>query len=58
MSIHRVTRRTLTATAAGIATGLFATSRSGDTAQEATPIGDVQATGFVSTRVRTAETAE
>jgi hypothetical protein len=58
MTMHRMSRRTFTAGGAGFAAGLFATSRLGIAAQDATPDGDIQPTGFVSTRVRTVESSE
>lgn len=63
MSSERVSRRTFTASAAGIAAGVFATSFRGVSAQDATPISEsatpvvtTPPAGFVSTRVRTVQT--
>jgi len=56
--MHRISRRTFSATATGFAAGLLAASRSSATARQATPVGGVQPLGFVSMRVRTVETAE
>ena len=56
MSTVRLSRRTLTATAAGFAVGAFA-PRSGVLAHDATPVAGPQAMGYVSTRLRTVEAA-
>lgn len=58
MSSHRVTRRTFTATAAGFAAGMFATSLAGVSAQGSATPAAVTPQGFVSTRIRTLETPE
>lgn len=58
MTTHQLTRRTFTARAAGIAAGVFATSRFGVTAQDATAVAGVQPMGFVSTRIRTVGSVE
>lgn len=53
MSTNRLDRRTFTATAAGFAAGIFATSLTGVSAQEgATPVASVPQ-GYVSMRIRT-----
>lgn len=60
MSIYRVSRRSFTASATGMAAGIFATSRLGRSAlaQDAMPSGEIQPVGFVSMRVRTLESEE
>lgn len=61
MSAYRVSRRSFTATATGLAAGIFAMSRPGGAAlaQDATPAADVQPIGYVSMRIRTvAEAAQ
>lgn len=55
--MSRVTRRMFNATA-GIAIGIFATSRIGISAQEATPERAVQSLGYVSTRIRSVASAD
>lgn len=58
MISNRLDRRTFTATAAGFAAGVFATSLTGVSAQQgATPVATVPQ-GFVSMRIRTMATAE
>ena len=58
MAIDRITRRTFTASAAGFAAGLFATSLPNVSAQDAaTPVA-VLPQGYVSTRVRTIASAD
>ncbi|HWV23644.1 MAG TPA: hypothetical protein VNZ58_05605 [Thermomicrobiales bacterium] len=58
MSLNKFTRRRFNATAAGFAAGVFASSRFGASAQDATPAGGVTPLGYVSTRIRTVATAE
>jgi hypothetical protein len=58
MSTLRLTRRTLTASAAGFAVGALTLPHAGVLAQDATPVGATRPLGYVSTRLRTVETAE
>lgn len=57
MSTLRLTRRTLTATAAGFAAGAVARPPSSVIAQDASPVAAPQALGYVSTRLRMVKTA-
>lgn len=57
-SMRGFSRRQFTATAAGFAAGVFATSRLAASAQDGTPSDESRPLGYVSTRVRTVESGE